>query len=381
MNEIMSLADRLDADDPAMPSLDALRHQVRELTGSWLAAGRYTPRSDSWLRSFDLDFSRELAARGMIGMTWPKEFGGAALDSRSRLVVTEELLRAGAPVAAHWISDRQIGPAILRHGSHELQQELLPGIIRADFIFCLGMSEPEAGSDLAAVRTSASKVDGGWLLTGRKTWTSNAHRATHAYVLARTDSTGRKHEGLSEFVVDMFAPGIEVSPIRDMSGEHHFNEVTFTDVFVPSQRLIGEEGNGWHQVIEQLSFERGGPERVLSTYPLLREILDHLRATGDEQFDTDLGTMVGRLATLRRQCWEIAEALDAGRAPVTEAAILKYLGTEFENDVIEFARRVGLPNSRNDQLAQALLASPAFTIRGGASDVLLSIVAKSEARR
>ena len=370
----------LRADTDAAQRLGALREQVRELTASWLAAGRYTPRSDCWLRSFDLAFSRELAARGLIGITWPVEFGGGGLDARSRLVVTEELLRAGAPVAAHWIADRQIGPAILRHGSHELQKELLPGIISADFIFCLGMSEPEAGSDLAAVRTTAKKVKGGWSVTGRKTWTSNAHRATHAYLLARTDATGRKHEGLSEFVVDMSAPGVEVSPITDMSGEHHFNEVTFTDVFVPEHRLLGTEANGWHQVIEQLSFERGGPERVLSTYPLLAEALNHLRRSSDDRHDVELGVLVARLGTLRRQCWEIAEALDAGRAPIVEAASLKYMGTEFENDVIEFARRVGLPTSRNDPLAEALLASPGFTIRGGASDVLLSIVAKSESK-
>jgi acyl-CoA dehydrogenase len=381
MTETVSATEHdLGADADAAQRLGALRRQVRELTGSWLSAGRFTPRSDCWLRSFDLDFSRELSARGLIGITWPAEFGGGGLDARSRLVVTEELLRVGAPVAAHWISDRQIGPAILRYGSHELQKELLPGIISVDFIFCLGMSEPEAGSDLAAVRTTAKKVKGGWSVTGRKVWTSNAHRATHAYLLARTDSTGRKHEGLSELLVDMSTPGIEVSPIPDMSGEHHFNEVTFTDVFVPEHRLLGTEGNGWRQVIEQLSFERGGPERVLSTYPLLAETLDHLRRTSDERHDVELGVLIARLATLRRQCWEIANALDAGRAPVVEAASLKYLGTEFENDVIEFARRVGLPTSRNDALAEALLASPGFTIRGGASDVLLSIVTKSETR-
>jgi acyl-CoA dehydrogenase len=370
----------LRADVDATQRLAGLRQQVRELTASWLAEGRYTPRSDCWLRSFDLEFSRALAERGLIGITWPVEFGGGGLDARSRLVVTEELLRAGAPVAAHWIADRQIGPAILRHGTPELQKELLPGIIRADYIFCLGMSEPEAGSDLAAVRTTAKQVDGGWSVTGRKIWTSVAHRATHAYLLARTDASGKKHEGLSEFVVDMSTAGIDVSPIVDMSGEHHFNEVTFTDVFVPQNRLLGTEGNGWRQVIEQLSFERGGPERVLSTYPLLAETINHLRDRVDEQHDVELGALVARLATLRRQCWEIANALDAGRAPVVEAASLKYLGTEFENDVIEFARRVGLPTSRTDPLAEALLASPGFTLRGGASDVLLSIVTKSETR-
>lgn len=357
-----------------------LREQVRELTGQWLSQGRYVPRSDCWLRSFDLDFSREMARLNLIGLTWPTKFGGAGLDARSRLVVTEELLRAGAPVAAHWIGDRQIGPTVLRHGNPQMQEELLPGIINAESVYCLGMSEPQAGSDLAAVRTTAARVPGGWRVNGRKMWTSQAHHATHAYLLARTDSSGRKHEGLSEFVVDMSAAGVEVSPIWDMSGEHHFNEMTFTDVFVPEHWLIGQEGNGWRQVVEQLSFERGGPERVLSTYPLLREAIEHLKQTEDDRFTSQLGELVSRLATLRRQCWEIANALDAGAAPVSEAASLKYLGTAFEIDVIEFARCVGLDHTRDGSLSSALLASPGFSIRGGSSDVLLSIVAKSEAK-
>lgn len=365
--------------DPAR-TVTELRQTVRDLTDEWLAAGRYVPRSDCWLRSFDLEFSRELAARRLIGLTWPTEFGGAGLDARSRLAVTEELLRAGAPVAAHWIGDRQIGPTILRYGTPELQRELLGGIISADYIFCLGMSEPEAGSDLAAVHTTAVKVDGGWRVNGRKTWTSQAHHATHAYLLARTDAAGRKHEGLSEFVVDMASDGVEVSPIWDMSGEHHFNEMSFTDVFVPDNRLIGQAGNGWRQVTEQLSFERGGPERVLSTYPLLREVIKQLRDAGDSRFDAELGELVARLSVLRRQCWEIAEALDAGLAPITEAASLKYQGTRFEVDVIEFARRTGFGVVQGDSLAQALCAAPGFSIRGGSSDVLLSIIAKSEVR-
>lgn len=357
-----------------------LRQTVRDLTGEWLAAGRYVPRSDCWLRSFDLEFSRALAARGLIGLTWPTAFGGAGLDARSRLAVTEELLRAGAPVAAHWIGDRQIGPAILRYGTPELQRELLPGIISAEYVFCLGMSEPEAGSDLAAVRTTAVKVAGGWRVNGRKTWTSQAHHATHAYLLARTDASGRKHEGLSEFVVDMASAGVEVSPIWDMSGEHHFNEMLFTDVFVPDGRLIGQAGNGWRQVTEQLSFERGGPERVLSTYPLLREVMQQLRDAGEHRFDAELGELVARMSTLRRQCWEIAEAVDNGRAPITEAASLKYLGTTFEVDIIEFVRRTGFGLAQGDALAQAICAAPGFSIRGGSSDVLLSIIAKSEVR-
>jgi len=298
-----------------------------------------------------------------------------------RLVVTEELLRAGAPVAAHWIADRQIGPAILRHGSEELQQEILPGIVSADFIFCLGMSEPDAGSDLASVRTSAVRVDGGWRLTGQKVWTSLAHQATHAYVLARTERGARKYDGLTEFIVDMDSSGISVSPIVDLAGEHHFNEVRFDEVFVPERRVLGNVGSGWRQVIEQLSFERGGPERVLSTYPLLVSVLASGLTLHDPEAVRQIGELAARLAVLRHLCREVAQAMDAGEAPVQKAAMLKHLGNQFERDVIEVARPLvgGETAGPASAFGQALLASPGFGLRGGAAEVLLGIIAKSEA--
>jgi alkylation response protein AidB-like acyl-CoA dehydrogenase len=360
----------------------ALRAEVRELTARWRAEGRYTPGSDSWLRGFDLDFSRELAARRLIGMTWPVEHGGRGLRNVDRLAVTEELLRAGAPVAAHWVGDRQIGPSVLRHGGPELQAEVLPGIISADLVFCLGMSEPDAGSDLASVRTFAAEVDGGWLVNGSKIWTTQAHRATHAYLLARTERAERKHDGLTEFIIDMDSPGIAVSPIVDLAGDHHFNEVVFEDVFVPAHRVLGTVGNGWRQVVEQLSFERGGPERVLSTYPLLAELLA-ASATSPADVAAELGVLTARLATLRRLARQVAGLLDQGAAPVQEAATLKYLGNAFEQDVIEVARRIlGGPDAGpGSSYGHALLASPGFTIRGGAADVLLSLIARQEATR
>lgn len=358
---------------------EELRGEVAELCGSWRAAGRYTPRPDAWLRSFDREFSAELAARGWLGMTWPKSVGGAERSNSARLVLTEELLRAGAPVAAHWIGDRQIGPSILRHGSPQLQQEILPGIAAGEFVFCLGMSEPEAGSDLAAARTTATKTGDGWTISGRKIWTSHAHRATHAYVLARTDRCTAKHDGLSEFVLDMDSPGVSVSPIVDMAGSHHFNEVVFDEVFVPDRRVIGSIGGGWRQVTEQLAYERGGPERVLSTYPVLVELL--ALAEDDERLLTELGDLVARLAGLRELATRVAAALDEGKAPIREAATLKYLGTTFERDVLECARRAAGPVSPDSALGEAILAAPGFSIRGGASEVLLSILAKQEARR
>jgi len=362
-----------------------LRRQVRELTGRWRAEGRYVPRNDSWLRGFDLDFSRELAGLGLIGLTWPAEYGGRGLPNVARAAVTEELLRAGAPVAAHWIGDRQIGPSILRHGSERLREEILPGIISADHVFCLGMSEPEAGSDLASVRTFATPDGDGWRVRGRKVWTSGAHRATHAYLLARTERAADRHEGLTEFIVDMDSPGITVSPILDLTGEHHFNEVVFDDVPVPGHRVLGQVGAGWRQVVEQLSFERGGPERFLSSYTLLGELLAFAGEHGGRAPDglgelrAGLGTLAARLATLRQITWQVATRLDAGQAPVVEAATLKYLGNAFETDVIESSRRAFGAGAGRPGFREALLASPGFSLRGGAAEVMLSVMARQEA--
>ncbi len=360
------------------PERQQLRLTVRALTDTWISDGRYQPRSDSWVRSFDTTFSKALAEQGLIGMTWPKRVGGGEYSNRDRLAVTEELLRAGAPVAAHWIADRQIGPAILRHGTEALQQEILPAITSADALFCLGMSEPEAGSDLAAVRTAARRVDGGWVLRGLKQWTTGAHLATHAYVLARTAPSERKHDGLSEFVIDMASPGVTVTPIVDMAGQHHFNEMVLEEVFVPEGRLLGAENNGWRQVIEQLSFERGGPERILSTYPLLIEALGRADSISQEGAKAALGMLIARLAILRQMLWDLAAELDAGGAPIQKAATLKYLGNVFERDVIEFAHDHVESRALTSGYGQSLLAAPGFSIRGGAADVLLSIISRQE---
>jgi alkylation response protein AidB-like acyl-CoA dehydrogenase len=349
--------------------LDELRGTVRELVARW----DVPPRCDSWMRGHDAAFTRELAARGLIGITWPAPFG-AGRSNLARLVVTEELLRAGAPVAAHWIADRQIGPAILRNGSPGLRDAVLPGIAAGELTFCLGMSETESGSDLASVRTKAVRDGDGWRLTGSKIWTTYAHRASHAYVLARTDDSGGKHDGLTEFVVDMTAPGVTVRPILDLSGEHHFNEVLFEDV--PSDQVIGTVGAGWRQVTEQLSFERGGMERVLSTYPLLAAVLDH------PHDPAPVGLLLARLMTLRELACRVAERMDAGEAPAAAAAVLKYLGTTFERDIVDVARTVTgvVPELGGDGLAgllaQAQLAAPGFSIRGGTDEMLLTIVSR-----
>ena len=364
--------------------MTGIRDEVRSVIAG--SGTELNSTCDAWLRGHDIEFTKLLAAHGLIGITWPVAYGGRGATAVDRLIVTEELLRVAAPVAAHWIADRQIGPAILRHGSPELQQEFLPRIAAGEVTFCLGMSESESGSDLAALRTRAIRDGDSYRISGTKIWTSHAHRSTHAYVLARTDSTGAKHEGLTEFVVDLSTPGITVRPIYDLAGEHHFNEMHFDDVVVPARNVIGTVGQGWTQVTEQLAFERGGMERVLSTYPLLAAMLSGSDdASGDIMVDAaELGVLVARLLALRAMASGVAAAMDSGEAPVHLSALLKVLGNAFENDVVDVARESsGMspdPQARGVEglLASGVLSLPGVTLRGGATEVLLSIIARHE---
>ncbi|MCW2784709.1 MAG: putative acyl-CoA dehydrogenase [Marmoricola sp.] len=356
-----------------------LRAEIRAV----VAAADFEARCDSWMRGFDPAFSRKIAEHGWIGMTWPVRNGGGGRSNEERLVVTEELLRAGAPVAAHWTADRQIGPSVLRHGTDDLREEFLPAIMRAEVVVCLGLSETEAGSDLAAVRTRAVQVEGGWEITGAKIWTTAAHVATHAYVLARTGPPESRHDGLTEFLVDIGTPGLSVRPIRDLVGDHHFNEMILESAFVPDRRVLGAVGNGWTQVTEQLAFERGGVERYLSTYPLLVAAAEAGRRSPDRAVTERIGALAARLVSLRRMSLELARAIDRGEAPTRLAAELKLLGTLFEKDVVEVARYAfdvcGAEPGDLALLDDGLITIPSGSIRGGASEIMRTVIARQEA--
>ena len=372
-------------DAPQLPpeALEA-RRRVREFLAAEVNTGRYVPHRCSW-SSFDPEFSRRAGAAGFIGVTWPKEYGGRALSSLVRFVITEEMLAAGAPCGAHWIADRQSGPQLLRYGSERAKRLILPRVCRGECFFGIGMSEPDSGSDLAAVRTRAIRGDGGWLVNGSKIWTSQAHRVHYLIALVRTGDPGEdRHAGLTQLIVDLAEPGVTVRPIHNLSGGHEFNEVFFRDYFVPDDMMVGAAGQGWEMVTGELAFERSGPDRFLSDYRLLVELIKGVGSSPDARQAVEIGRLVAHLAALRRMSSSVAGLLDQGKSPNIEAALVKDVGTGFEREVPEIARRL-LPveaslddhtEHLSETLAHVILHAPSFTIRGGTREILRGIIAR-----
>ncbi|MEX0428415.1 acyl-CoA dehydrogenase family protein [Nocardioides sp. DS6] len=358
------------------PALARLRADVRAFLDEQIAAGVFTPDVDTWLNGFHPDFTRSLAERGWLGMTIPAEYGGHGRSFLERFVVTEELLAAGAPVAAHWIADRQAAPSLLKYGTEEQKQRYLPRITAGELFWAIGMSEPDSGSDLASVRTRGERVEGGWRLTGTKVWTSGAHHAHAFFALARTAPLDpqHRHAGLSQFIVELDSPGVEIRPIRSMNGAHHFNEVHLEGVFVPDELVIGTIGDGWAQVTSELSYERSGPERFLSTYRLLAALAG--RGLGD----AETGAYVARLAGLHQMSSAVAGALEHHQDVSSAAAVVKVLGTALEGDVADLADRLTEDDPGDPELralvARAVFHRPGFTLRGGTSEVLRGVIAR-----
>jgi hypothetical protein len=366
------------------PETTAERARVRVFLDNATATGLMTPECDSWLSGHSPRFSQEVGRRGWIGMTWPRTYGGRAASALTRFAVIEELLAAGAPVAAHWFSDRQIGPALLRHGTEGQRRFFLPAMARGEIFFCIGMSEPESGSDLGSVRTRATRTTDGWLVNGAKVWTSHADKSHYMLALVRTGAADQKPaDALTQVLIDMTQPGITVRPIALLDDAKHFCEVTFDDVLVGDESVLGTVGNGWQQVLGELGFERSGPERFLSTFPMLADLGSQLTSPNRER-DADLGSLIARLSVLRAMSSRINHHLDGQTAPGVAAAIVKDLGTMFENDSIAVTRRwlptITEPEQRtglNRHLQHAQLHAPGFTLRGGANEIMRGIVARA----
>ncbi len=375
---------RLDFVPSRIPDIDeALRPRIREFIAERIDRYPAAQRTRTWM-GFDEGFSTEMGRNGWIGLSFPTRYGGQGRGPFARYVVVEELLSAGAPVSAHWIAERQSGPLLLKYGSETQRQRYLPAICRGEAFFGIGMSEPDSGSDLASVRTRARRGDGGWIVDGRKIWTTNAHRSHYLIALLRTSGVPEdRHKGLSQIIIDLKAPGVTVRPIRDLAGDAHFNEVFFDEVFVDDDALVGNEGDGWKQVTSELAFERSGPERILSSIVLLDMLVARIAQRADRAARHDIGRVVATMTALRSMSLSVTARLEQGEEPVLEAALVKELGTTLEQSIPELAvRHLGDDEVAlaTDELARVLtdttLLAQSFSLRGGTREILRGMIAR-----
>ncbi|HVC54889.1 MAG TPA: acyl-CoA dehydrogenase family protein [Stellaceae bacterium] len=365
---------------------EELRKEVRAFLRQEIEAGTFSPQGGRYENA--KLFARKVGERGWIGMTWPKQYGGHERSHLERYVVIEEMLAHKAPTRHYSTADRQSGPMILRYGQEEVRRTILPRIASGELCFCIGLSEPNSGSDVFAAATRATKTDGGWLVNGRKIWTSNAHNSDYMIALLRTSpptKENRRH-GLTQFLIASKSEGITINPIVNLTGQHDFNEVVFDDVFVPDLHMIGEVDMAWKQASDELAYERSGPDRWLETFQSLVELVRVTGGDPDDRVAAGIGREVAHLATLRRMSLSVAGMMQAGKTPAAEAAVVKDLGTNWEqalpNQVRSLApvRGDSTPDSNDDRFEQALrqttLIAPKLTIQGGTREVLRGIIAR-----
>src|SRR6478752_5810776 len=368
------------------PQCDELRQEVRAFIAQEVAAGTFDPGDPRHGDLHNPELSRRIGARGWIGMTWPKKYGGHERSFLERYVVTEEFRVANAPVRLHFVADRQSGPILLKYAPEHVKADILPRICRGELCFAIGMSEPNSGSDLFAAKTRATKTDGGYLVNGTKIWTSSAHIADYMIAIFRTSpptKVNRRH-GLTQFLVKMKQPGIQVNPIGQITGQFEFNEVVFTDFFVPDDHVLGEIDGAWKQATSELAYERSGPERFLETYYVLTELVRAVGKNPDTRSAEGIGRLVAQVHTMRRMSVSVAGMLQAGKEPVVEASIVKDIGTIWEQqlphrvrDLAAFVEEeVGNRETLEQQLSFAIKTAPKLTIQGGTTEVLRGIIAR-----
>jgi hypothetical protein len=372
---------------------EKFRQEVREFLEEELRQELWEPSCDAWIMGHNPEFTKRVSKRGWIGLTWPKEFGGQGRSYVDRLILTEEMLRYGAPAACHWFADRQIGGAIVHYGTEEQKRELLPMILKGEAYVGLGMSEPDAGSDLASLKTRAVEDGDYYVIDGQKTWTSGGSRMNWIYLLARTDPTAPKHRGISEFFFQTSLPGITIRPIVDITGGVHFNEVFFENVRIPKKCLIGEKNKGFYQVLNQLDYERSGMERLMGNYPLFDALIQYTKETKrngkplseDQIIRSKLAQLKIEFEIGRLHMYRVAMVMDEGRAPNWESAMAKAYGTAFEqrlaSTAIEILGLYGQLSSQSKWVPMwgmayhSYLSSKGYSLQAGTSEILKNILA------
>jgi alkylation response protein AidB-like acyl-CoA dehydrogenase len=317
--------------------MDRLRAEVRawlEANLPWEYGVGLPPRFDDLADevAFGRRWQAQLAGAGWVGVTWPAAYGGRGLGPAANFVVQEELARARAPELVGRIGINLAGPTLLAHGTEAQKKRWLPAILAADELWCQLFSEPDAGSDLASVRTTARRRNGGWVLQGAKVWTSYAQFADWGVCLARSDPEAPRHRGLSFFVVDMHGPGVEVRPLVQITGEAEFNEVHLEDAEVPDDQLVGAPGAGWTVANSTLSHERGvNPRQLVIHLQHLDELMRTAAASGafdDPRLRRRLAQAYVEVRLFQLHNWRSLSKLERGVEPGPEGSVLKLYWSE-----------------------------------------------------
>jgi alkylation response protein AidB-like acyl-CoA dehydrogenase len=360
----------------------ALRDEVR----SWFAANRPEPAPDGgedavyeWRR----DYQRRMALDGLAAVSWPVEFGGRGATLTESAIFFEELTRSGAPLPANILGLLLAGPTIMTWGTPEQKERYLQPILTAEEIWCQGFSEPDAGSDLAAVKTRAVLDGDEWIVTGQKVWTSGAQYSKWCMLVARTDPDAPKHKGLTYFLMDMAQDGVEVVPLRQITGEPEFNELFIDGARIPQANVLGGVGNGWKVALTTLMNERAG--LGFSLQVRLRQLLDRLieeaagRGLLDDPVIADrLGELHLKTEVLRLTAYRGLTVIEKYGQPGPEGSLLKWIWSETNQQLTQLAADVLGPDAlrAGDHWAYELLRARGNSIEGGTTEVLKNIIAE-----
>jgi alkylation response protein AidB-like acyl-CoA dehydrogenase len=360
----------------------SFRDEVRE----WLEANNpgEEPRSgtDDWIE-FASDWQRILHQGGWAGISWPAEYGGRGASLIEQAIFSEEMARAKAPRPANVLGLVMGGPVVIAHGTEEQKERYLEPILSAEEIWCQGFSEPEAGSDLASLKTKAVKDDGGWRVTGQKVWTSFAQYSKWCMLVARTDPDVPKHKGLTYFLLDMEQDGVEVRPLRQITGEAEFNELFFEGAWIPDENVVGGVGNGWNVAITTLMNERAGlgASAAQGMRTELADLVDRINEAGlgdDAEVREHVAKLQIGIEALRLGALRTLTATMKTGIPGPEGSISKWEWADLHQDMTNFATEVlgadGL--TWGEHWTHLFLRSQANSIEGGTTDVLKNIVAE-----
>jgi alkylation response protein AidB-like acyl-CoA dehydrogenase len=359
----------------------------REELRGWLAANPPAPEPAeggedahyAWRR----DWQRRLYDAGWAAPSWPAEYGGRGATLTESAIYFEEIGRARVPMAANVLGLLLGGPTLMVWGTDEQKERYLPPILSAEEIWCQGFSEPDAGSDLAALKTRAEKRAGEWVVSGQKVWTSGAQYSKWCMLVARTDADAPKHKGLTYFLMDMEQEGVQVRPLRQITGEAEFNELFIEEARIPQESVVGGEGNGWKVALTTLMNERAGLGFALQVR--LRQLLDDLIAAASERgllenplYADALAELHVRCESIRLLAWKGLTDVERYGQPGPEGSLVKWLWSDTNQRLTQLAADVVGPQAltAGTSWSYELLRARGNTIEGGTTEVLKNIVAE-----